>query len=393
MNNISNQNLSLKGKKVLLRVDLNVPIKNGAITETSRIEKIIPTIKLLIEKEAKIIILSHIGRPKGKVVKGMTLEPISKKLSSLLNKKILFNKNTINENTLSEVNKIENGSIMMLENIRFNEGEEINDTKFSKKISELGDIYVNDAFSVSHRSHASVEGITKHIPSYFGLQITNEINALKKITSEIKKPITLIIGGSKISTKIKIINNLIKKFNNIIIVGGMANTMLQHKGSNIGKSICEKDCGSLIKEILENSNKYNCKLICPEDVVVSKNMESNGENKNLKEIDEDDIILDIGTKTISSIKKVIDSSNTVLWNGPAGYFENPNFQNGTKQILEIISQRTENNKIFSVAGGGETVAAINKFNKLNSFTFVSTAGGAFLEYLEGKNLPGIRALN
>jgi len=282
---------------------------------------------------------------------------------------------------------------MMLENIRFNKGEESNDSKFSKKISSLGDIYVNDAFSCSHRSHASVEGITKYIPSYFGLQIIEEINVLKKITSEIKRPVTLIIGGSKISTKIKIINNLIKKFNNIIIVGGMANTMLKHTGSKVGKSICENDCGALIKEILENSNKYNCKITCPVDVVVSKNPEGMGKNKDIKEIDDDEMILDIGPKTISSIKKIINDSNTVLWNGPAGYFENLNFQNGTKQILEIISQKTKNDKIFSVAGGGETVAAINKFKKLDSFTFVSTAGGAFLEHLEGKTLPGIKALN
>ena len=393
MNNLLDQNLVLKDKKVLLRVDLNVPMKNRAITETSRIEKIIPTIKLLIEKQAKIIVLSHIGRPKGKIVEEMSLEPISKKLAFLLNKEVLFNKNIINENTLSEVNKIPSGSIMMLENIRFNEGEESNDSKFSKKLSNLGDIYVNDAFSCSHRAHASIEGITKYIPSYFGLQITEEINALKKITSEIKKPVTLIIGGSKISTKIKIINNLIKKFNNIIIVGGMANTMLKHTGSKVGKSICENDCGALIKEILENSNKYNCKITCPIDVVVSKNLENMGKDKDIKEIDDDEMILDIGPKTISSIKKTINDSNTVLWNGPAGYFENPNFQNGTKQILEIISQKTKNDKIFSVAGGGETVAAINKFKKLDSFTFVSTAGGAFLEHLEGKTLPGIKALN
>ena len=393
MNKISDHNLKLKDKKVLLRLDLNVPIKDGTVTETSRIEKIIPTIKLLIEKEAKIIILSHIGRPKGKVIREMSLEPISKKLASLLNKEILFNNKLINENTISEVNKITNGSIMMLENIRFNEGEELNDKEFAKKISNLGDLYVNDAFSVSHRSHASVEGITKYIPSYYGLQITEEINALKKITSEIKKPVTLIVGGSKISTKIKIINNLIKKFNNIIIVGGMANTILKHTGSIIGKSICENDCESLIKEIFENSNKYNCKITCPLDVVVSKNLEGSGKNKDIKEINKDDIILDIGPKTIASIKKIINDTNTVLWNGPAGYFENSNFQNGTKQILEIIEQKTKNDNIFSVAGGGETVAAINKFNKLNSFTFISTAGGAFLEYLEGKYLPGIRALN
>ena len=393
MNSIINNNLDLKGKKVLLRVDLNVPMKNGAITETSRIEKIIPTIKLLLKKEAKIIIMSHIGRPKGKVINGMSLKPISEKLSFLLQKNIFFSENLISENTLLEINKIPNGSIFMLENIRFNEGEETNDSDFSKKISTLGDIYVNDAFSCSHRSHASVEGITKYIPSYFGLQITEEINALKKITSEIEKPVSLIIGGSKISTKIKIINNLIKKFNNIIIVGGMGNTMLKHTGSNIGKSICENECGSLIKEILENSKKYNCEITIPKDVIVSTSLNGEGKEKNINEIKDNEMILDIGPKTISSIKQIIDNSKTVLWNGPAGYFENPSFQYGTKKILEIISEKTESDKIFSVAGGGETVAAINKFNKLNSFTFVSTAGGAFLEYLEGKTLPGINALN
>jgi len=218
MNSISDQKIELKDKKVLLRVDLNVPIKNGTITETSRIEKIIPTIKLLVQKQAKIIILSHIGRPKGKIVKGMSLEPISKKLASLLNREVLFDNNLIDESTILKVNNIESGSIMMLENVRYNKGEESNDQKFSKKLSKLGHIYINDAFSCSHRAHASVEGITKYLPSYFGLQITEEINALKKITSEIKKPVTLIIGGSKISTKINIINNLIKKFDNIIIV-------------------------------------------------------------------------------------------------------------------------------------------------------------------------------
>ena len=393
MNNITDQNLIFQGKKVLLRVDLNVPMKNGSVTETSRIEKILPTIKLLIKKKAKIIILSHIGRPKGKVMNGMSLEPISKKLSQYLNKEVLFNKNKINENTISEINKVPNGSIMMLENIRFNEGEETNDKEFSKKISTLGDIYVNDAFSCSHRAHASIDGITKYLPSYFGLQITKEINALKRITSEIKKPVTLIIGGSKISTKIKIIKNLIKKFDNVIIVGGMANTMLKHTGSNIGKSIYETNCENLIKEILEKSKSYNCQITCPIDVVVAKNLDGPGKNKDIKEIEADDIILDIGSKTILSIKKIINNSNTVLWNGPAGYFENPNFENGTKKILEIIKEKSTKNKIFSVAGGGETVAAINKFNNLNSFTFVSTAGGAFLEFLEGKTLPGIKALN
>jgi len=393
MNSILDKNLFLKGKKVIVRVDLNVPMKNGSITEVSRIVKILPTLKLLIEKEAKIIILSHIGRPKGKVVNGMSLEPISKKLSDLLKIEVLFNKNEINEKTLIEINKIPNGSVMIMENIRFYEKEEQNDNSFSKKISTLGDIYVNDAFSCSHRSHSSIEGITKYIPSYCGLQFIEEINALKKITSEITKPITCIIGGSKISTKIKIISNLIKNFDNIIIVGGMGNAILKNTGINIGKSVCDDGYKDLVGEILEKSKTHNCQIYYPVDVVVSKELNGSGIIKEINEVNNNEMILDIGPKTIASIKNIVEKSNTVLWNGPAGYFENPNFANGTKKILEIIAHRKSKDKIYAVAGGGETVAVINKFNKLDSFNFVSTAGGAFLEYLEGKELPGIKALN
>ena len=393
MKNHLSKNLDLKGKKVLLRLDLNVPMENGAITETSRIEKIIPTIKLLSEKQAKIIILSHIGRPKGKVVKEMSLKPISEKLSLLLKKKVLFNNSPLNGDAKFEIDKINDGSITMLENIRFNKEEESNDMKFAKKISDLGDIYVNDAFSCSHRSHASIDAITKYIPSYFGLQISQEISALEKITNKIEKPVSLVIGGSKISTKFKIINNLIKKFDNAIIVGGMANTILKHIGKNVGKSIYEKDSSDLVKQIFENSKKYDCEIIIPNDVIVSKSLDGTGKEKDINDVMDDEMILDIGSKTILTIEKIINKSKTVLWNGPAGYFENPNFQNGTKKILELISARTEHENIFSVAGGGETVAAINKFEKSNSFTFISTAGGAFLEYLEGKTLPGIKALN
>ena len=393
MKNSLSKDLDLKGKKVLLRVDFNVPMENGAITETSRIEKIIPTIQLLCEKQAKIIILSHIGRPKGKVVKEMSLKPISEKLSFLLKKKVLFNSSSIVGDTKFEIDNISDGSIIMLENIRFNKEEEANDIKFAKKISDLGDIYVNDAFSCSHRSHASIDAITKYIPSYFGLQISQEITALEKITNKIEKPVTLVIGGSKISTKFKIINNLIKKFDNIIIVGGMANTILKHMGKNVGKSICENDSSALVKDIFENSKKYNCEIIIPSDVMVSSDLNGIGNEKDVDAVMDDEMILDIGPKTISSVEKIINKSKTVLWNGPAGYFENPNFQNGTKKILEAISKGTENKNIFSVAGGGETVAVINNFKKSNSFTFISTAGGAFLEYLEGKTLPGIKALN
>ena len=393
MKSILDQDLILKGKKVIVRVDLNVPMKNGAITESSRIIKILPTIKLLIEKKAKIIIFSHIGRPKGKVVNGMSLKPISNKLSDLLNKEVIFNKNEISEKTSAEIDKIKDGSVMMMENIRFYDGEEKNDDSFSKTISSLGNIYVNDAFSCSHRAHSSIEGITKYIPSYCGLQFVEEINALKRITSEIKRPVTCIIGGSKISTKMKIISNLIKDFDNIIIVGGMGNAMLKNTGINIGKSVCDEGYKNLVGEIIKKSEAHNCKIYYPLDVVVSKTLDGNGTIKEINEVNNGEIILDIGPKTIESIKNIINDTNTVLWNGPAGYFENPNFANGTKKILEIIADNKLKGEIYAVAGGGETVAVINKFNKLDTFNFVSTAGGAFLEYLEGKELPGIKALN
>ena len=393
MNSILDQDLVLKGKKVILRVDLNVPMKDGSITETSRIVKILPTIKLLIEKEAKVIIFSHIGRPKGKIVNGMSLKPISKKLSDLLNIEILFNKNEINEKTFAEIDKIPNGSVMMMENIRFYEGEEKNEDSFSKKISSLGDIYVNEAFSCSHRAHSSIEGITKYIPSYCGLQFVKETNALKRITSKIVRPVTCIIGGSKISTKINIISNLIKDFDNIIIVGGMGNAMLKNTGINIGKSMCDDGYKDLVGKILKKSETHDCKIYYPLDVVVSKTLNGSGTIKEINEVNNDEMILDIGPKTITSIKNIINESNTVLWNGPAGYFENPNFANGTKEILEIIAGKRVKDKIYAVAGGGETVAVINKFDKLDTFNFVSTAGGAFLEYLEGKEIPGIKALN
>jgi phosphoglycerate kinase len=393
MKSILDQDLFLKGKKVIVRVDLNVPMKDGTITESSRISKILPTIKFLLEKEAKIILFSHIGRPKGKIVNGMSLKPISKKLSDLLNIEVLFNKNEINEKTFAEIDKIPNGSVMMMENIRFYEGEEKNEDSFSKKISSLGDIYVNDAFSCSHRAHSSIEGITKHIPSYCGLQFVEEINALKRITSKIVRPVTCIIGGSKISTKIKIISNLIKDFDNIIIVGGMGNAMLKNTGINIGKSVCDEGYKDLVGEILKKSKTHDCKIYYPLDVVVSKTLDGNGTIKEIHKVNNDEMILDIGPKTIASIKKIIDDSNTVLWNGPAGYFENPNFAKGTKKILEIIANKRVEDEIYAVAGGGETVAVINKFNKSDTFNFVSTAGGAFLEYLEGKELPGIKALN
>ena len=280
-----------------------------------------------------------------------------------------------------------------MENIRFYREEEINDSKFAKQIASLGDFYVNDAFSCSHRDHASVSKITKFLPSYAGLQLQSEINALKKITSDIESPITCIIGGSKISTKIGLIKNLTNKLDNLVFVGGMANNILNFKGFKIGKSIKEDHCNNIIDDIFMNAEKNRCKVYYPEDVRVGKNFDSHSEIKSLKDISKEDIILDIGPKTVEKIKKIIENSRTVFWNGPAGYFENENFENGSLQICKIIENNTKNNSLYSVVGGGDTIAVINKTGGLNNFNFVSTAGGAFLEYLEGKELPGIKALN
>ena len=327
---INEKNLS--NKKILLRLDLNVPLERDRITDTTRIDKILPTLNFLIKENAKIIILSHIGRPKGKIVKELSLKPIC-------------------------------------------------------------DIYVNDAFSCSHRSHASICEIPKFLPSFSGLQLDLEVNALNKITSEITRPITCIIGGSKISTKINVIKNLISKFDNIIIVGGMANNFIEYFGNSVGKSIKEKNCNKIVEEIISLSKKEKCKIICPDDVIVSKDLNGSPQNKELTEVLSDEMILDIGPKTIDKITKIIDNSKTILWNGPAGYFENPNFAYGSIQIAKKIIENNKANKIFSGVGGGDTVSLLNNLNAVNEFNFVSTAGGAFLEYLEGKNLPGITALN
>tara|TARA_Y100001970_G_scaffold209036_1_gene254829 strand:- start:1851 stop:3029 length:1179 start_codon:yes stop_codon:yes gene_type:complete len=392
MNYIKN-NKNISGKNVLLRLDLNVPIKKGKITDETRIKKIIPILKYLLEKKSKIVVISHIGRPKGKKIEELSLKPICKNLEEKLSIKIkLMRDNIYKLNKLNLFTKSDE-KIIFLENIRFYKEEEENDNNFSKQLASLGDIYVNDAFSCSHRAHASISQITKFIPSYAGLQLETEINALKKVTSEIKKPVTCIIGGSKISTKISVIKNLIPKFNNIIIVGGMANNILKYMGHPIGKSIQENNCEEIINNIFELSKNYSCSIIFPQDVVVGKAMEGKAKIKELNEVSNDDLILDIGPRTIDKISKVIEKSKTILWNGPAGYFENSHFAKGSFEIGKKIAERNKLNEIFSVVGGGDTVYLINNIGILNSFNFVSTAGGAFLEYLEGKELPGIKALD
>ena len=392
MRSIRNE-ASLRDKKILLRLDLNVPLDKEKISDTTRIDKILPTLKFLNEQKAKIIILSHVGRPRGKVLKELSLKPICENLQEQLGLSVKLISQNINEIKNKNFFDKFNEKILMLENIRFYAEEEKNDNKFARHLASLGDLYVNDAFSCSHRAHASIVEISKFLPSFSGLQLDLEINALTKITSEITKPITCIIGGSKISTKIEIIKNLIPKFDNIIIVGGMANNFIEYFGHNIGKSIKEKKCAPIIEEIISLSKKEKCEITYPEDVLVSKDLNGSCKKKELNEILDDEMILDIGPKTIDKVTNIINSSNTILWNGPAGYFENPNFANGSIEIAKTIINNNKLNKIFSVVGGGDTVSLLNSIKAVDSFNFVSTAGGAFLEYLEGKKLPCITALN
>ena len=392
MNNIKDHE-NLNYKTVLLRLDLNVPLKNGIITDETRINKIIPTLDLLIKKNTKILIVSHVGRPNGKVNKDLSLKSICESLEKKIKIKIKLLNKDIFKIKKNDLFKEPEDKIIFLENIRFYIEEERNELNFSKHLASFADLFVNDAFSCSHRSHASLCKITEFLPSFAGLQLEAEINALKKVTTEIKKPVTCIIGGSKISTKIGIIKNLIPRFDNIIFVGGMANNILSYKGNSIGKSIYEKNCYNLIKEIFDSSKNQLCEITYPKDVLVGKNMDDNATIKDLKDIKNDDLILDVGPQTLKKIQSIIECSRTVLWNGPAGYFENPNFAKGSFEIAKTIIKKNKNNSIYSVVGGGDTVAVINQLNAIEDFNFVSTAGGAFLEYLEGKELPGIKALS
>jgi phosphoglycerate kinase len=378
-------------KKVLVRLDLNVPLKNNQITDTTRIDKILPTLNFLIQQQSKIIIISHIGRPKGKINLSLSMAPVCEYLSKKLSKKVdLLNQNLF-EIKPEEIFDKGDDKIVFFENIRFYEQEEKNDEEFAKMLSKFGEIFVNDAFSCSHRAHASVDKITKYLPSYCGLQMSTEIDALKKVTSDIDRPITCIIGGSKISTKISVIKNLIPKFENIVIVGGMANNFLKYFGHNIGKSLKEDNCNIIVEEILSLAKENKCNILIPSDVSVGKNLEDSETIKSLSEIEDDDLILDIGPETIESISSLLENSKTVLWNGPLGYFENSNFAIGSIEITKKIVGLKD--KIFSVAGGGDTIAVLNQTGAFKELNFVSTAGGAFLEYLEGKKIPGIRALD
>ena len=387
------ESLDVQNKKIILRLDLNVPIKDKIIQDDTRIALCLPLIKKLVKKKAKIVIISHLGRPKGIKVSELSLIPIYKYLKKSLQTNVYFFMGNLDDEVQGKFSHLKEGEVILLENIRYFNEENENDENFSKKLGSLGDIYINDAFSCSHRKQASIHNITKFVKSsYGGPLLKKEIEAINLVIQNKKEPVTCIIGGSKISTKLNVILSLIKKVNNLIIVGAMANNFFVYKNFKVGKSLIEEDTREIIKEIYEKAEKYKCEILIPEDCVVSTSFDGNGKNKNLDTIADNEIILDIGSKTIDNIANKINKSNTVLWNGPAGYFENKNFINGTLSIANSISTNTMDKSLISILGGGDTLAAINKSKNKLSFTHLSTAGGAFLEYLEGKDLPGLSVL-
>ena len=387
------ENLNIQGRKVLLRLDLNVPIQDKIIQDDTRILLCLPFIKKLIEKKAKIIIMSHLGRPKGVKSSDLSLMPIFKYLKKNLKTNIYFFTGEINDHSQEKFSHMKEGEIVLMENIRFFKEETDDDIEFSRKLASLGNIFINDAFSCSHRKQASIHSITKFVKkSYGGPLLKKELEAINLVIKNKKEPVSCIIGGSKISTKINVINSLIKKVNNLVIVGAMANNFLAYKNLNVGKSLIENNTIEIIDKIYKNAALNDCIVSIPEDVVVSLKLNGEGTIKETDAIKNDDIILDIGPKSIKIIKEIINKSNTVLWNGPAGYFENKNFEFGTISIAEIISNNTKQKSLISVLGGGDTLSAISKSKTKLYFTHLSTAGGAFLELLEGKDLPGLSVL-
>lgn len=388
--------LDVKSKKVLVRVDFNVPMSKteiGKILDNKRIVAAIPTIKYLIENKAKVILLSHLGRPKGEAKKEFSLEPISKELSNLIKKEVKFIKSNIvvDENVKKEIENLKDGQIALLENTRFRKEETKNIDEFSKELASLGELYVNDAFGTSHRAHCSNVGICKYLPSALGFLVEKEVDIMSNALANPKRPFVAILGGAKVSDKIMVIENLIKKVDSILIGGAMAFTFLKAQGKNIGKSLVEEDKLDISLKILENAKKNNVKIILPIDVVVSKEFSNDSKffTVDVDKMKDDYIGLDIGNKTVELFSKEIKNANTVVWNGPMGVFEMSNFSKGTFEIAKALAETSAT----TIVGGGDSASAIEKSGYKDKITHISTGGGASLEFLEGKVLPAIEAIS
>ena len=382
------------GKRVLLRVDLNVPVKDGEVTDATRIERVAATITELSNKGAKVILLAHFGRPKGKPDPEQSLKPIAAATEKVIGRKVAFAADCIGEAAASAVAAMKDGDVLLLENTRFHAGEEKNDPEFAKALAANGDIYVNDAFSAAHRAHASTEGLAHLLPAFAGRSMQAELEALEKGLGNPKRPVVAIVGGAKVSTKIDLLQNLVKKVDALVIGGGMANTFLAAQGIDVGKSLCEHELGDTAKEIMEAAKKADCAIVLPADAVVARKFEANAANETVPvaEVPADAMILDVGPETVKAIEQWLEKAETLVWNGPLGAFEIRPFDRATVAIAKDAATETKAGKLVSVAGGGDTVAALNQAGVGDDFTYVSTAGGAFLEWMEGKALPGVEAL-
>jgi phosphoglycerate kinase len=387
--------VDVKGKRVIVRADLNVPLVDGKVLDATRIERILPTLKDLAARGAKVIVLSHLGRPDGKKDPKYTLKPVAEKLAAMLGSvKVHFVEDCIGRVAEQAVASLPDGEIAMLENLRFYPGEEDNDPAFVAALAKLGDIFVNDAFSVSHRAHASVAGIAHALPAYAGPTMLAELNAFKLVLGVPKRPVAAIVGGAKVSTKIQLLTSLAGQVDMLIIGGGMANTFLHAQGFPVGKSLCEPSFADTVEEIMSRAAESGCKILLPTDGVVAREFKPNAPHEvyAADATPADGMILDIGPKSVADFGERIRSARTLLWNGPVGAFETPPFGAATFALAKIAAERTRSGDLVSVAGGGDTVAALNAADATDSFTYVSTAGGAFLEWLEGRELPGVTAL-
>lgn len=387
--------VDVSGRRVIVRADLNVPLAGSQVSDATRIERLVPTLKNLSARGARTIVFSHLGRPDGQPNAKYSLRPVAEKLSQIMGgKPVRFVEDSIGPVAKSAVESMQPGEIVLLENLRFHPGEETNQADFVAELSSLGDIFVNDAFSVSHRAHASVYGIAHKLPAFAGPQMIAELEAFKLVLELPKRPVAAIVGGAKVSTKIPLLSNLVPKVDMLIIGGGMANTFLHAQGCKVGKSLCEPDFADTVEEIMSRAAETGCRIVLPSDAVVAKRFEPNAPNAvhSINDIPEDGMILDIGPRSIADFGDRIRSAKTLLWNGPVGAFETPPFEAGTFALARLAAERTQAGQLVTVAGGGDTVAALNKAGVTDSFSYVSTAGGAFLEWLEGRELPGVVAL-
>ncbi|HEX5262693.1 MAG TPA: phosphoglycerate kinase [Phenylobacterium sp.] len=385
----------LQGKRALVRVDFNVPMEDGKVTDDTRLRAAVPTIEKLRTGGAKVILLAHFDRPKGKVVPSMSLQPIVEPLSKVLGLPVAFAPDCIGPRAREAVNAMQPGDVLLLENVRFHEGEEANDRKFADALAANGDIYVNDAFSAAHRAHASTEALAHRLPAYAGEQMRLELDALDRALGHPERPVLGIVGGSKVSTKLDLLRHLVTKLDKLAIGGGMANTFLYAQGHDVGASYCEKDLAETAREVIRLAGQNNCKLFLPLDIVVAEKMAPGAPARvrDVGSIDEDERILDAGPETVERLCRAMGNSKTLIWNGPLGVFEMKPFDKGTVEAAKYAAKLARDGKLVAVAGGGDTVAALNAAGVVDDFTFVSTAGGAFLEWMEGKTLPGVAALS